>query len=149
VIALEGAPPAITAAGAGHVALGAAYTALRRDRRIGTLAPGCELAGLGARWARLRAPLRGAVGFTRSAPRRVRSITILGGASARGVGVGATTAQARRAFPHATLDRSSERVFGIALLTVPKRDGGRFQLAVDASTGKVTEIGIPAVAFCE
>jgi hypothetical protein len=149
VIALEGAPPAITAAGAGRVALGSAYSALRRDRRIGTLAPGCELAGPAARSARLLAPLRGAVAFTSTTPRRVQSITILGGATAHGVGVGATTAQARRAFPHASLDRRGEEIFGIVLLTVPKRDGGRFQLALDAETGKVTEIGIPAVAFCD
>ena len=79
----------------------------------------------------------------------MQTITILGGATARGVGVGATAAQARRAFPHLTLDHSTERVFGITLLKVPQRDGGSFQFAVGMQTGKIMEIGIPAIAFCE
>jgi hypothetical protein len=142
-------PPAFTAAGIGRVGLGSWYVALRREGRIGTLQRGCELAGSGARYARLLGPVRGSVDFTQTTPRRVVSITILGGAIARGVGVGATTVQALRAFPHLAVDHSSERLFGITLLKVPRRDGGAFQLAVDTKSGKVTEIGIPAVAFCE
>jgi hypothetical protein len=149
VIAAAAAPPAVTSAGVTGVALGGRYAALRRAGLIGTLAPGCEVSGPGARSARLLGPLRGAVDFTHTTPRRVQSVTIRGGASARGVGVGATGAQARRAFPHLTLDHRTERLFGITLLTVPKRDGGVFQFAVSTQTGRVTEIGIPAIAFCE
>jgi hypothetical protein len=79
----------------------------------------------------------------------VQTITIRAGASARGVGVGATQARAARAFAHLTVDHRSEQLFGITLLTVPKRDGGVFQFAVSARTGRITEIGIPAIAFCE
>ena len=149
MIAADATPPAITAAGVGAVALGSTYATLRRDGRIAALRRGCELAGASARSARLRAPLRGSVDFTHATPRRVQTITIAGGATASGVGVGATRAQVRRAFPHATADHGTERVFGITLFTVPPRDGGRFQFAVEASTGRVVRIGIPAILFCE
>ena len=72
----------------------------------------------------------------------MQTITIAGGATASGVGVGATRAQVRRAFPYATADHGTEQVFGITLFTVPRRDGGRFQFAVEASTGRVVRIGI-------
>ncbi len=131
------------------MALGSWYVALRRADRIGTLRPGCELSGPGARSARLLAPLSGSVDFTHTTPRRVQTITIRAGASARGVGVGATQARARRAFPHLKVDHRGEHLFGITLLTVPKRDGGVFQFAVSTRSRRITEIGIPAIAFCE
>lgn len=149
MIAGDATPPAITAAGAGVVALGSTYTTLRRDGRIATLRRGCELAGASARSARLRTPLRGSVDFTHATPRRVQTITIVGGATAGGVGVGATTAQVRRAFAHAAADHGAEQIFGVTLFTVPRRDGGRFQFAVETKTGRVTQIGIPAIPFCD
>jgi hypothetical protein len=142
-------PPAFSAAGVGRIALGSSYAGLRGAGRIGTLRPGCELTGKGARYARLLGPLQGSVDFTQTTPRRVALITLPGGATARGVGVGATAVQALRAFPHLTVDHRPEQLFGVMLLKVPRRDGGAFQLAVDATSGKVTEIGIPVVAFCE
>lgn len=148
MIAFDAVPPAVNPAGVGRVALGSSYVELRREGRIGTLRPGCELSGPRARSARLLGPLRGSVDFTHTTPRRVETITILGGAAARGVGIGAATAHPRRAFPHLTLDHSTERVFGITLLKVPKRDGGPFEFAVSTQTGRITVIGIPAVAFC-
>jgi hypothetical protein len=149
MIAADATPPAITAAGVGTVALGSTYATLRRSGRIATLRHGCELAGASARSARLRAPLRGSVDFTHTTPRRVQTITIVGGATASGVGVGATRAEVRRAFPHATAEHGSEQVFGITLFTVPRRDGGRFQFAVETDTGRVTQIGIPAIPLCD
>ena len=46
-------------------------------------------------------------------------------------------------------DHGTEDVFGITLAKVPKRDGGKFQFAVDVGTKKVTLIGVPFIAFCE
>ena len=53
------------------------------------------------------------------------------------------------AFPHVKFDHGTEDVFGITLAKVPKRDGGKFQFAVDVGTKKVTLIGVPFIAFCE
>ncbi len=72
-----------------------------------------------------------------------------GGAKARGVGIGATIAQIQSAFPQATIDHSTEQLFGITLVKVPKSGGGRIQFAVDVDTDKTTLIAVPHLAFCE
>ena len=57
-----------------------------------------------------------------------------GGAKARGVGIGATIAQIQSAFPKAIIDHSTEQLFGITLVKIPKTGGGRIQFAVDVDT---------------
>jgi hypothetical protein len=140
----------ITARGAGGVTLGKRHAVLREQDRVGRLRPGCELAGPGTHGARLRRPLRGVVDYRRSSPPRVRSLTVTGGsASAKGVRIGSTLADVRAAFPHARVDRGPEETFGWALVSVPRRDGGRMAFAVDADSGRVSAIGVPVIATCE
>jgi hypothetical protein len=143
------APQKITAAGVGDVKLGKRYTTLRADGLVGKLRPGCELAGPQARSATLRLPLKGSVDFTQTVPRRATIITVRGNAQARGVGIGATTAQVKAKFPKAVVDHSTDAMFAITLVKVPKSGGGRIQFAVDTTTKKVTLIGIPRIPFCE
>src|SRR5262249_15470244 len=83
----------ITPAGVGAVKLGATYSELRARHLVGPIAKGCELAGPNARAASLSAPLKGGVDFTMSTPRKVVDIGVRGGATARGVGIGATIPQ--------------------------------------------------------
>jgi hypothetical protein len=138
-----------TPGGVGTIKLGARYSTLRAAGRLGALRQGCELAGPGARSARLNAPLRGTVDLTHDSPRRVSSILISGGAAARGIGVGATSARVRVAFPKAQFDHSTDDLFGITVVRVPRSAGGRMQFAIDTVTHRVTAIGIPFVAFCD
>ena len=142
-------PQRITASGVGVVKLGTSYTSLRAAGRVGKIGPGCELAGPQTRSSVLRPPLQGSVDYTNKAPRRVRVIAIRGGATARGVGIGATAAKIKRVFPKATIDRTTENTFGITLYKVPKGAGGRLQFAVATTTKKVVIIGIPFVAICD
>lgn len=142
-------PKKITAAGVDGVKLGMTYTHLRAAGLVGKIGPGCELAGPQARSARLRAPLRGSVDFTQTTPRKVAAISVTAGATARGVGVGATVARIRQAFPKAVADHGTDSTFGITLYKVPKSGGGKLQFAVDTTTKKVTIIAVPAIAFCE
>jgi hypothetical protein len=139
----------ITPAGVGQVKLGKTFAQLRDAGLVGRLRPGCELSGPNTRFARLKAPLSGAVDFTRTSPRRAKRVTVRGGAEARGVGIGATIAQIQSRFPKAIVDRSTEALFGITLVKVPKDGGGRIQFAVDVDTGKTTLIAVPRLAFCE
>jgi hypothetical protein len=139
----------ITAAGVGKVKLGKTFRSLREAGLVGRLRRGCPLAGPQTRSARLKAPLKGAVDLTTRRPRRVRSISIAGGASARGVRVGGTIAQIKAAYPKARVDRSTEEVFRITLVRVPRDGGGRIQFAVDVDTERITLIGVPGIAFCE
>jgi hypothetical protein len=135
--------------GVDGVKLGKTYAELRAHGRIGKIRQGCELSGPNARSAKLRLPLKGSVDFTRTLPRRVATVTVRGGATAHGVGIGDTIADIQSAFPHAVVDHSTEAVFAITLVKIPHRDGGHFQFAVSVSTGKIILIGIPRIAFCE
>jgi hypothetical protein len=139
----------ITPQGVGQVKLGMTAKELRERQLIGRLRHGCELGGANTRSARLKAPLKGQVNFTLTSPRKVTDITVAGGAKARGVGIGATIPQIKAAFPKAKVDHSTEDVFQITLVRIPKDGGGKIKFAVDVNTKKVTLIGVPFIAFCE
>jgi hypothetical protein len=142
-------PKSITPAGVGGVAVGATYQHLRAAHLIGPVGPGCELAGPQARSARLRAPLQGSVDFTLSSPRKVAAITITGGASAHGVGIGSNTAASTAAFPAAVFDHSTDAMFGITVVKAHRGDVGQLQFALDTKTRRVALIGVRHLSFCE
>ena len=139
----------VTASGVGKVPLGGTYRSLRASGLLGKLRKGCELGGPGRRSARLRAPLKGFVDLTVHKPRKVRAITVTGGATARGVAIGDRIADIKAAYPKAKVDHDTEDVFDITLVKVPKGGGGRIQFAVDFGTKKITQIAVPGVQFCE
>jgi hypothetical protein len=135
----------ISGAGVDGVKVGASYTSLRLAHKIAKATRGCELAGPQARAARLLAPLKGSVDLTISKPRKVDTITVIGGARAKGVGVGSTRAAVKHAFPRAKF----RRVLGLTLARVPKSEGGPFEFSLGPAGKKVDAIGIPHLAFCE
>jgi hypothetical protein len=148
-LAVRATPKQITAAGVGGVKLGKTHRSLHAAGLVGRIRKGCELAGPRARAADLRAPVKGFVDYTQTTPRKVIDIYIRGGATARGVGIGASQSEVKQAFPKMIVDHSTESVFAITLLKIPKSDGGRMQFALDLQTKKVTAIGIPYLPFCE
>ena len=133
------------------VHLGDTHADLRARGKVGPIQPGCELGGPNTRSAKLKAPLKGSVNYTLQNPRKVDSITITGGAKARGVGIGATIAQIKAKFPHAKVDHSTDQVFLLTLVRTPKRPHGRGRITfgVSTQTHKTTIIGVPFIAFCE
>jgi hypothetical protein len=133
------------------VHLGDTHADLHARGKVGPIRPGCELGGPNTRSAKLKAPLKGSVNYTLHNPRKVDSITITGGAKARGVGIGATIAQIKAKFPHASVDHSTDQVFQLTLVKTPKRphSGGRIMFGVSTQTKKTTIIGVPFIAFCE
>jgi hypothetical protein len=155
---------ALTAAGAAFAAaavitptrvdgvhLGDTHADLHARGKVGPIRPGCELGGPNTRSAKLKAPLKGSVNYTLHNPRKVDSITITGGAKARGVGIGATIAQIKAKFPHASVDHSTDQVFQLTLVKTPKRPHGRGRITfgVSTQTHKTTIMGVPFIAFCE
>jgi hypothetical protein len=139
----------ITPTGVGAVTLGATHTSLHARHLVGKLIKGCELSGPNARSARLTGPLKGTVDFTLTTPRKVTDIVVSGGAKARGVGVGAHIAAIKAAFPKAKVDHSTDHIFGLTLVRIPKTGGGKLEFAVSTQTHKVTMIGIPVVPVCD
>jgi hypothetical protein len=133
------------------VHLGDTHADLRARGKVGPIQPGCELGGPNTRSAKLKAPLKGSVNYTLQSPRKVDSITITGGARARGVGIGATIAQIKAKFPRAKVDHSTDQVFLLTLVRTPKRPHGRGRITfgVSTQTHKTTIIGVPFIAFCE
>jgi hypothetical protein len=142
-------PQHITPSGVGQVKLGKTYKQLHNKHLIGSIRHGCELGGPNTRAARLRAPLKGSVNFTLTSPRKVTDITVAGGATARGVGIGATIAQIKAAFPKAKVDHTTDQTFLLTLVHIPKSGGGKLTFAVSTKTHKTTLVGIPIIAFCE
>jgi hypothetical protein len=116
---------------------------------LGKIGPGCELAGPRARSAPLRPPLQGGVDLTQTSPRRVMNVTVFRGAAARGVGIGATQAAARAAYPKLRLDHRGDSTLGITIGRVPKSGGGPLEFAFAVKTKTVSLIGVPHVAVCE
>jgi len=118
---------------------------------VGKIRPGCELGGPNTRSARLLGPLKGSVNYTLGSPRRVDNISVTGGATARGVGIGATIAQIKAKFPRAKVDHSTDQVFQLTLVRTPKRphSRGRVTFGVSTQTKRTTIIGVPFIAFCE
>jgi hypothetical protein len=155
VATTSGAAPAQTAAakitrtGVDGVKLKRTYKQLRRRGKIGKIRPGCELGGPNTRSARLRKPLKGVVNFTLKRPRRVMDITVRGGATARGVGIGERIKDIKAAYPKAKVDHSTDQTYRFTLVRVPRSGGGRLQFAVATSTKRITAIGIPRIAVCD
>jgi hypothetical protein len=147
--ATAAAPQKITFAGVGQVKLGMTFQQLRDKHLVGKLRKGCELAGPDARTARLRLPLRGSVNFTQTTPRKVDSITITGGAEARGVGIGDTLADIKAAYRHRRVDHTQEGVFGLTFVFVKTKANPKLMFAIDVNTKKITLIGVPVIAICE
>jgi hypothetical protein len=148
-IAYAATPAPITSSGVDGIKIGSSYTKLRQKNLIGKIRHGCELGGPNTRAARLKSPLKGQVNFTLTSPRKVTDITVSGGATAKGVGIGATIADIKGAYPKAKVDHSTDETFLVTLVKVPKSGGGRIVFAVDTTTEKVTLIGVPFIAFCE
>jgi hypothetical protein len=139
----------ITASGVGGVKIGMKHSTAQARGLVGRKRAGCELAGPGTRGARLRAPLKGSVDLTRTEPRRIKRIAVTGGATARGVGIGDTIADITAAYPKAKVDHSTDAMFLVTLVRIPKDGGGRIEFAVATDTKRVTLIGVPVVSFCE
>jgi hypothetical protein len=139
----------ITRKGVDGVKLHATYRHLRKVHKVRKIGQGCELAGPTARSARLRKPLKGTVNFTRHKPRRVRDITVEGGAKARGVGIGDTTSDIKAKYPKAKVDHSTDDTFGASIVRVPKGGGGKLEFAVSTDTHRITLIGVPRIAICD
>jgi hypothetical protein len=133
------------------VHLGDTHADLRARGKVGPIRPGCELGGPNTRSAKLKAPLKGSVNYTLSSPRKVDSITITGGARARGVGIGSKIPAILAKFPNAKVDHSTDQVFQLTLVKTPKRphSGGRIMFGVSTQTKRTTIIGVPFIAFCE
>ncbi len=148
-VAVAAAPQKITAKGVGKITLGARYSSLHSQHLVGSLGPGCPLAGPQTRSAPLRAPLKGSVDLSGGPNRKVTHIIVRGGATARGVGIGATIAQIKAKFPKAKVDHSTDHMFGVTIVRIPRNGGGPFQFAVRTTTHKTNAIGIPIIPFCE
>jgi hypothetical protein len=149
VPAVAAAPAKVTRNGVGPVKLGATHASLKAKGVLGPQIPGCELAGPGQKAARIKGSIEGAVNLKSGKNRRVKTIVVTDGAAAKGVGFGDRGRHIKARFPNAEFDRSTEEVFGLTLVTVPRSDGGRFQFGIDAKTNKITVMGVPFIAFCE
>jgi hypothetical protein len=55
----------------------------------------------------------------------------------------------KRSYPGASFRHSTEGVFGITLVNVPRGDGGKLQMGISVDTKRVIVFAVPHLAFCE
>jgi hypothetical protein len=141
--------PEITPRGVGALRLGATVGALHRRQLIGGLRRGCEL-DPGQRVAPLRAPLAGWAIFA-NGRNRLSSIAIEGGAeTARGIGIGSTAGEARRAYSSAEwISPRQAYPLQVGILWVNGSTHPKLTFLVDPSTHLIEAIAVPAPSFCE
>jgi hypothetical protein len=142
-------PQKITRKGVGELRLGMTHQEAHAMGLVGRKRQGCPLGGDDTRAAKLKAPLEGSVNYTRRNPRKVRDITVTGGAKARGVGVGDRIRDIKDAYPKAKVDHSTDETFELTLVKIPRDGGGKLRFGVSTKTDKITLIGVPYIAFCE
>ena len=142
-------PQKITRHGVGELRLGMTHREAHEMGLVGRKRPGCPLGGDHTRSAKLKAPLKGSVNYTRRNPRRVRDITVSGGAEARGVGIGERIRDIKDAYPKAKVDHSTDETFELTLVKIPRDGGGKLRFGVSTKTDRITLIGVPYIAFCE
>jgi hypothetical protein len=152
--ATAGGPQKITFKGVGQVKLGKTFKSLRDAGLVGKLHKGtCDAAGPNALpFAKLRSPLQGTVEFTKGTPHRLNTITIRGGAEARGVGIGDRLKDIKAKFPKRKVDHSQEDVFQAFFVFVPRAQpigAIKMMFIIDSDTRKITSIGVPVVPLCE
>src|SRR5947208_9939368 len=133
----------ITASGVGEVELGTTFKSLHRRDLVGKLRHGWELGGPNTRSAKLRRPLEGLVNFTLKNPRRATDITVTEGGAAKGVGIGDSIRDIKKAFHRAKVDHSTDHTFGLTLVRVPKKHSHRikFEFGVSTKSHHVRMIG--------
>jgi hypothetical protein len=139
----------ISPSGVGGVKIGRTYASLRKAHLVGKIRKGCPL-NQNTRGAALAKPLKGSVDFSLNSKRKVNTITVTGGAAAKGgVGFGATIARIQAAYPKSKVNHLQDKEFGVTFVNVPRSGGGPLQFAVSVKTKKVNAIGIPYIATCE
>jgi hypothetical protein len=136
----------ITPHGVGRLRLGRRAGALQRRHLIGNLRKGCEI-DVGQRVAPLRAPLRGWAIFANGGSRLTSLSIEAGAATALGIGVGSTAADARAAYQAADWEHMPP--LGVDVLWVNDIDHPKFSFVVDPETHRVHSISIPNPNFCE
>ena len=147
--AQAGDPQKITRHGVGELRIGMTHKEARELGLVGRKRRGCPLGGSDTRAAKLKPPLEGSVNYTLNRPRKVRDITVEGGATARGVGIGDRIRDIKDAYPKAKVDHSTDDTFELTLVKIPRHGGGKLRFGVSTKTKRITLIGVPYIAFCE
>ena len=141
----------VTEQGIGQLRLGMTVAQAQATGQIGTVGPGCELAGPGEQAADLHVgPATGAVTFQESA--LVGVMVRSGAKTAAGVGPGSTLAQIQQAYAKGyeiKTDDSYKDQFGFTLVSVLRNGTQLFDFSVDADANTVREIWVPRVRLCE
>lgn len=142
----------LTERGVGGLRLGRSLAAIRRDRLIGPVSPGCELASPRPFGARIRAPLAGFATFDgRAATSRLVALSITGGArTSRGVTIGTSAANVRHAYPGARVENSGPpNPIQFNAIVVSRAGRDRIWFFLDRRGGRVRSIDLPSAQFCE
>lgn len=140
----------LTENGLGKLRLDMTLADARETGEIGSGRPGCELAGSGEIVTDLNTGVEGLVYFNDDL---LTGIVVRNGATtATGVGPGSTIAEIQQAYGsgyEVKVDRGTEEVFGVAIVSVLRGSKQLFGFDVPPDTGKARSLATPAIRFCE
>jgi hypothetical protein len=133
----------------GALHIGDTVRSLHERHLIRGLRPGCEL-DPGQRVASLRRPLKGTAIFFHGGTRLSALIVTAGARTARGVEIGSTVKEARRAYPNAQYDPPrTVHPFFEGFIWVNRPRDARMTFTIDPESRLVSSIDVPNPAICE
>lgn len=146
-----GSVAVVSPQGFGGVRIGMTLKDARSGGLVGGLTKGCELASPLPWVARLRPPLRGFVTFDgNKRTSKLVNITVMGeGNTAKGIGIGSTFTQVRKAYPTARVENAAPQD-PIQLFSVwVGRPGKGMVIRLQRKGGPVDAIYVPLPEICE
>ncbi len=140
----------LSTSGYGALVLGMALDKAQSDGLVTNVRPGCELAGPGQVTADVPARPDAYVTFDDG---KLTNISLRDGATAEGLGVGATIDQAKQTYSGngytVTVDETPVEVFEFISVTVKRNGAEAYEFAAEPKSKRIEQLATPHLLICD